>query len=256
MGRFLSMSFRPTIRLICFLLLTVTGLLAWEGLRAAADEDPNFDATPLRAALFVDNVAFYYKVDHDVQFLNHRQEWEARYKEPLSLQELSELAYRSYQAATLEEPFTLWREQGGPHPWVIQPKIHVVNNTGQAVTNAKVRVITAAKVGDYLADRDTLITDYDYLYRSAHWVTLHTDDVIIDVLAPGEEKLVDAPLFEVFRFLNTNANRWPVFLKITASMAGKSSGGIVIDHTTSQKTLELIPDHFIMPYPARVRILQ
>lgn len=221
-----------------------------------AVQEQSYDAAPLQQRLFLDGINFYYKVDHDVYFLEHRKQWEALYKEPITLQALEELAYRSYKVAKLEEPLTIWREQGGPHPWIIQPKIHIVNNTPQAVTGITIHLEAQAQIGDYLANPDTFIVDYGHLHDTARWHVLYDEEVSVDALAPGEEKLIDARLFEFFKFLSINPHKWPVFLWVNARIVSARGEGLEISDEAVSKTLEMIPDHFIVPYPNKIRILQ
>ncbi len=232
---------------------------------ASSQEMPINESKELQAhsvapnSVLLEGIQFFYKLDSDTRFLERRSQWEQKSKGliKISLQALEEMAYKAYDEASAEKPFDIWREQGGPNPLVFRPKIHVRNNTDQAWLNVKIEVIWRAKIGDLLADPELLLTDYDNLSDTAKWENLFIENINVDVLSPGEDKLVELSPFQLFFFLSLYKNKWPEFLELEANLqsADGQSFGTLPEHQAIQ-ALPMIPDHFVVPIHNKRRLSQ
>jgi hypothetical protein len=185
----------------------------------------------------VESVDFQYRPDEAARLLALKQKWiKSKGRRP-NLIELGDLAMQAYTMSTLDEPLPIWRAQGGPSPWVFRPRVYLVNGTDEAVLNQTVKLEVRAKMGELRVDPDALLTDYGFLEQSAQWQTLYQEDLQVPVVAPGEDKPVDAKLIVLSNLLGTSQSQWPVLIEATATIG------------TEQKSvsLRLVPNHFVLP---------
>ncbi len=201
-------------------------------------------------SVLIEGIQFFYKLDAGTRFLEKRTQWETESKGriKIALEDLEAMAYKAYQEASVEHPFDVWREQGGPNPLVFRPKLHLRNNTDQAWLNVKIQVIWRGKIGDLLADPELLLTDYDNLSATAQWENLFVEELNIDVLTPGQDKLIEISPFQLFSFLSLYKNKWPEYLEVEAHLksADGQTFGTLPQHQYIQ-ALPMIPDHFVVP---------
>ncbi|MBX2861724.1 MAG: hypothetical protein KTR14_10865 [Vampirovibrio sp.] len=190
-------------------------------------------------------LAFYYKLDEDARFLALKAEQVNQSRGAFYPEVLEKLARKSYQQASIEEPFKVWRTMGGPHPWIFRPKVLLNNSSQVALLDISIQVTVSIKTGEWRVDPELLLTDYDHLEKTAQWKTLTTYQTDLPVLAPGEDKLFTLAEIELLPYIHAHPNQWPTHLKVSVS-APKTSLQV-------EETLPLIPDHFLIPATAPKR---
>ncbi|MBK8189476.1 MAG: hypothetical protein IPK79_03410 [Vampirovibrionales bacterium] len=208
-------------------------------------------AAPAAASVSIATVGFVMKEDAETAFLDKLQTWRlhARAPAPLAIQE--ELAAAADAQSSVDVPLSIWRAQGGPHPWRFRAQAHLVNASERAWLNVRVEFRWSGQIGDLLADPDLLLTDYDYLAATARWRVIRTETVTLAALAPQEDALATSQPFSVFGFLQDYPNQWPRAMRVQARIlrpAGSGGG--------QSAQIELIPDHFILPESTGRRLVR
>lgn len=199
---------------------------------------------PAWAEAVIEDIGFYYKPGEEALYLKEKNTWKGTHlSEDFSLQEVEQLAWKAYQKATVEKPFTEWHWHGGVSPRIFRAKVHVHNlSQSEAITNGELMVTLKATLGELRVDPRVLVTNYPYLKKTAQELFLLKETYQLPPLAPGEEMLVPTMTFQLFRFLRQNPNRWPIEMKVEAVLRPTASG-----NTAKAAKLLLTPDHFVVP---------
>ena len=193
---------------------------------------------PRPAKVQIEKAAFYYKTDANVRYLDFKNIWQAAQRGEIEMTKAAELAKVAYEEASVEKPFEQWRYHGQPSPEVFVAKAHVYNNSPTAALNVKANITVKALVGDWRVHPTLMVTDYDYLKRSARWVPLGSKTMMIPVLSPGEEKTLSVAEFSVLKFMSDYRNQWPTRLQVEVSIPSFGQRKVA--------SLEMIPDHFMV----------
>jgi hypothetical protein len=194
----------------------------------------------------VEEIRFYYRLDADARYQALKLNWQNSHQESYSPDIAETLAFRAFNASSLEKEMTEWRYQGGPHPLIFFTKLYLRNNQNKAILNTLIRVTVQGKIGPLRVDPQVLMTNYEYLKNQATWKVLSTTVSEVPVFAPGEEMLLPVEKFQLMRFLRLNPNSWPESLRVEVTLLNKGKVSQL-----KQKTLTLIPDHFLLPEPYR-----
>lgn len=232
---------RPILSQLSFIIGWSLLLLVWINTAEAA--------TPVQ----LEEVRFYYRMDSDARYTVLKVQWQNAHNEPYTEAIGERLSLRAFNNASIEKSFEVWRQQGGPHPLVFFVKAYLRNPTQTAILNQAVQVTVKAKTGPLRVDPQVLMTDYNYLKRTAQWETLLTQVVNVPVLAPGEEILVPITKFQLMRFLRLHPNSWPESIQVEAVLQESSASPAAKNGKNAAKnprksaTLELLPDHFMLP---------
>ncbi len=186
----------------------------------------------------VESIGFYYKMDANARYLDLKTQWQATHRGELKLEEAASLAEEAFQKASVESPFDKWLYHGGPSPQVFKSKLHIYNTSKNALLDIPLYVTIRAQVGELRVNPDIQMTDFDHLRATASWQILSEDTVKVAALAPGEDMLVDVMQFKLLDFLKNHPNQWPTRIEVLINSPKLG---------TSRQSLELIPDHFVVP---------
>jgi hypothetical protein len=240
---------RPVlIAVVAFLLLLSEGVIlyATRAESAPAPISAGLILKPISAGLILSSasasilrlqeLAFYYRQDEAVRFLSMKNLREHELEHILPASELPELARKAYKASTVETQLISWRKHGGPAPHCFSAKIHLYNQSNQALVETPLKVVVRVKMGVLKVDPVLHLTDYDNLNRTAQWMTIRKSTVIMAALAPGMDKQLDVLDFELLPFLAAHPGYWPTEMEVSVK---------VLDLPLSKQTLTLLPDHFV-----------
>lgn len=224
---------RAVLILLIMLALLTSEAVTLLATRAAAPPAP----------LQTQELAFYYKQDEPVRYLNLKNRQQLEHPGELSPERQVELSREAYEQATVEAPLNEWRFQGGPTPRIFSGKLHLYNAGRDALLNVPLQVTIRALVGDLQADPVLHLTDYAHLEETAHWETLSpsvvslpaSSVISVPAIAPGADKQIEVMKFELLPFLATHPGRWPLQLEITVQSPRLA---------VRRRSLLLIPDHF------------
>ncbi|MDX2085707.1 MAG: hypothetical protein SFZ03_10010 [Candidatus Melainabacteria bacterium] len=193
----------------------------------------------------LETVSFLYKADEMARYLDLKSAWQDQHPTvPPLLADLAELAMLAHQQAQQERPFTEWRQQGGPNPWVFQPVIHVRNTSNRtAQLDVNILVTVEVNLGEWKVDPRTLLTNYAHLKKTARWQAVQQQMIHLPVLAPSEEALARSQPVALLPILEKYPHQWPDQLRVQATLqtSGQSANG------KQTQLLRLVPDHFVVP---------
>jgi hypothetical protein len=188
------------------------------------------------SSLRLQELSFYYRQDEAVRFLSLKSQHEHETERQLSPSEIPELVRKAYRLSTVESPLTIWRKQGGPSPRYFSAKLHLYNQSAQAVVDVPIQVTLRAKLGILRPDPMLHLSDYETLTKTAQWLTLRKATVKIPAIAPGFDKQIDVLEFELLPFLAEHPGYWPTELEVTVK---------VPELPPAKQRLVLQPDHFV-----------
>jgi hypothetical protein len=195
------------------------------------------------ASLQTQELAFYYKQDEPVRYLDLKNRQQLAHPGELSPERQAGLSRQAYEEAAVEAPLNEWRSQGGPTPRIFSGKLHLYNAGREALLNVPLQVTVRALVGDLQPDPVLHLTNYARLEETARWETLPPSTVSlppssvvsVPAIAPDADKRIEVMKFELLPFLATHPGRWPLQLEITVRSPHLA---------TRRRLLMLIPDHF------------
>ncbi len=198
--------------------------------------DPQTYGTP---RVQLENIQFYYKTDADVRYLNLKNLWQSTRRGEISTEKAAELSRQAYENAKVEKSFEKWLYHGEPSPVYFTARAHLYNNASVAALNTKMKVTIRAKMGDMLVNPQLMLTDFEHLEKTAHWITLSRETQTVPALSPGEDATVQVMAFSVLEFMKKHPGQWPTLLEVDVSLP---------EYGQRRKVaLEMIPDHFLVP---------
>jgi hypothetical protein len=190
------------------------------------------------AAIQVQSLDFYYKLDEAARFLDLKAQWQGEHRGEISIAKAKELAQAAYRESDLDTPFDRWRYHGGPSPRTFSAKAHLYSLGQKALLNVAFQVTVRAKVGNLRVIPNLQLTDYKTLQTSAHWQIVSQRTIHVPAIASGEDLLLPLMQFQLLDFLERHPNQFPVCLEVRLS--NPHLGSVV-------KSIPLSPDHFVVP---------
>ncbi len=189
--------------------------------------------------LVIESVDFYYKADEELYFVDLKTKHQNQHHGLVSAEVQEDLAWQAFDKATLEKSFTKWVFHDHPKPNVLMAKAHLYNNTGKAHLNVAVKLYVDAYVGDLRVNPDTLLVNFDHLETTAQWERIMEETLIIPALEPGEELRLTLMRLNLKKYLRLHTNQWPTKVQVSVELHNFNQ--------TNGETLELVPDHFLIP---------
>ncbi len=231
--------------LLSLLLLVPMAHLGDPGLRAQA------------ASLSLPNTGFYYQAQEPLRYETLKQRWFEAHPQGLpTLAQLEALALLAHQESTGLEPVWLplkspWRLYTGPKPWVLTPKVEVVNDSTQAALNLHIKHTLSACFGVWYAHGTTAILNLGPLLPAkpvCHALKSTLSPVC--PLAGKQRRLVALPPLSLLGLLQAYPDRWPntlaLKLQLFQGVPTKTTKGLapLAQHTLA---LTLKPDYMALP---------
>ena len=161
--------------------------------------------------------------------------------------ELEGLAYQAFYASrptpVVWKPITHWRLVGGSHPWMIVPRIQVVNSdASQVAVNLSLEVKLHAEYGIWYPEAKGAITNVKQLQRNVSLQSLGTYQMPLEALAIRDTKLKSLRPIAIMPLLKAYPDRFPNKLVVKLSLFKQNR---VLD--SERLTLYLFPDVFALP---------
>lgn len=188
-------------------------------------------------------VKFYFQPDAEVMYKLLKQQGQHQYPHLLGYKEIDGLYTKALTTASFDEELTEWKIQGGNSPYYFKAKTHIRNNGNGALTDVKIRFIFDVKVAKPTAKSASLTTDYKKLAASAKWQQWFTRDIIVKVLPPGENRLIETENIGLCSLLEKLDPSWPYNLRVRVYASAPVDS--VKNNNYASKVINLIPDHFI-----------
>ena len=207
--------------------------------------------TPLTQAipqLKLEQSGFVYDALSPMRYDELKQNW--FYQHPHQTptpKQLEGLAYQAFYALSPTPPvwklITHWRLVGGSHPWMIIPRIQVVNpEASQVAVNLSVNVKIQAEYGIWYPEAQGAITNVKQLQRNVRLESLASYQMPLEALAVRDAKLKSLRPIAIMPLLKAYPDRFPNKLLAKVSLLKQNS---TLDSETL--TLYLFPDMFALP---------
>lgn len=189
-------------------------------------------------------VAFYYHPDADVTYEILKQEGQKQYPHLLGYKEMDGLYRKALATSLSAEELSQWRIQGGPSPYYIKAGAHIKNNGGAAMTDVKLTFIFDVNTNILKANSGSLTTDYNDLKKNSKWQHWTTQTVVLDVLPPGEDKLIQTESISVCSMLDKLNKKWPHNVRVRVQVSAPAD--TKRSNNSGAKVIKMIPDHFVL----------
>lgn len=188
--------------------------------------------------------AFYYYPDADVYYQLLKEEGQKQYPHLLGYREIDGLYTKALSQSEFQEELTEWKYQGGPTPYYINAGVHVRNNGQAAITDVKITFNFEVKVATLKAKPKTLTTDYKDLSRNARWQKWMTQTVNVKIIPPGENTIIHTENISLAVLFEKLKNKWPETMRVKTYVYSPLDSRK--DNNYSFKSINIIPDHFVM----------
>jgi hypothetical protein len=191
---------------------------------------------------------FVYDALAPMRYDELKQNW--FYQHPNRIPTPKELEGLAYQAAYASsaispvwKPITHWRLVGGSHPWMLVPRVQVVNReANQIALNLSLEVHISAEYGIWYPEAKGAITNVKQLQQNIRTQPLESYQMTLEALAVRDALLKPLRPIAVMPLLKSYPDRFPNKLFVKIKLLKENS---VLD--TETLTLSLFPDVFALP---------
>ena len=205
-------------------------------------------AAPVTPKLDTQASGFVYDALAPMRYDALKQNWFYQHPNSTPTPELLEgLASKAFYLQGTEtpvwKPIAHWRMVGGSHPWVVVPRVQVVNPQGSPVVlEAKLKVQIMADYGVWYPEAKGAITNVKRLMFKNQRQSLTQYEHPLEALASGDRVLVSLPPIALMPILKPYPDRFPnrVIVQIQLFQAKT-----LVD--TQNLTLGLYVDLFALP---------
>jgi hypothetical protein len=205
-------------------------------------------AAPVTPKLDTQASGFVYDALAPIRYDELKQNW--FYQHPNSTptpEELEGLASQAFYLHATEtpvwKPIVHWRMVGGSHPWVVVPRVQVVNPKGSpAVLESKLKVQIFADYGVWYPETKGAITNVKRLMLNNQRQSLIAYERPLEALATGDRMLVSLPPLALMPLLKPYPDRFPNRVTVQIQLFQAQT---LVD--TQSLVLRLYADLFALP---------